>query len=56
VSLMIKSTALRYAELEATISRLHPYEVPEIIAIAVTAGLPAYLNWIDAETLKAMNA
>jgi periplasmic divalent cation tolerance protein len=28
----------------------HPYELPEIIAVSVTAGLPAYLDWIGRET------
>ncbi|HSB98445.1 MAG TPA: divalent cation tolerance protein CutA, partial [Burkholderiaceae bacterium] len=28
----------------------HPYELPEIIAVAVERGLPAYLEWVAAET------
>ncbi len=55
VSLMIKSTQARYAELEAAIVALHPYDVPEVIALPIVAGLPAYLNWIIAETGKEMN-
>lgn len=55
VSLMIKSTQARYAELEAAIVALHPYDVPEVIALPIAAGLPAYLNWIVAETGKEMN-
>jgi len=55
-SLLIKTTSVRYAELQAAIISMHPYEVPEIIAIPVTAGLPAYLNWIEAETEKVLNA
>ncbi|MFJ9452126.1 MULTISPECIES: divalent-cation tolerance protein CutA [unclassified Herbaspirillum] len=55
ISLMIKSTQARYAELEAAIVAAHPYDVPEIIALPITAGLPAYLNWIVAETGKEMN-
>ncbi|HSS28303.1 MAG TPA: divalent-cation tolerance protein CutA, partial [Usitatibacter sp.] len=42
---LVKTTRDRYAELEAAIRELHPYEVPEIIAWPVTAGLPAYLAW-----------
>ena len=56
VSLMIKSTSARHAEVEAAIKAMHPYEVPEIIAIPVTAGLPSYLHWIEAETIKALDA
>ncbi|GGC80581.1 divalent-cation tolerance protein CutA [Undibacterium terreum] len=49
-ALLIKSTQTRYAELQALIENLHPYEVPEIIAIPVAAGLPAYLQWVLKET------
>jgi len=36
----------RYAELEAALRERHPYEVPEILAVPVAAGLPAYLEWL----------
>ena len=42
---LIKTT--RYSDLEAAIRELHPYEVPEIIALPVVAGLPAYLKWLS---------
>ncbi|HEY1120285.1 MAG TPA: divalent-cation tolerance protein CutA [Haloferula sp.] len=41
---VIKTT--RYADLEVAIRELHPYEVPEIIALPVVAGLPGYLRWL----------
>ena len=50
VPLLIKTTAGRYDALEAVIRDLHPYDVPEIIALPVAAGLPAYLDWLAAET------
>lgn len=50
VSVLFKTTLMRYAELEAAIKRLHPYDVPEIIAFPITQGLPAYLKWIIDET------
>ena len=50
ILLLIKSTAANYAALEARIRELHPYEVPEIIALPITQGLPAYLNWLAVET------
>jgi periplasmic divalent cation tolerance protein len=56
VSLLIKTRAMRYAALEAAIRAQHPYEVPEILAIAVTDGLPAYLQWICDETMDEKNA
>ena len=45
--LLIKTTVERYPELEARITALHPYEIPEIVAIPISGGLSAYLNWID---------
>jgi len=51
VTLLIKTTRTAYPRLEKLISMAHPYELPEIIAVTVTAGLPAYLRWIDSETL-----
>lgn len=52
IPLLIKSSAIAYQALEARVRALHPYEVPEIVALPVTQGLPAYLNWVAAETLQ----
>jgi periplasmic divalent cation tolerance protein len=38
-----------YGAVEAAIRRLHPYEAPEILALAVVAGGKDYLAWIDAQ-------
>jgi len=48
--LLIKTAQDRYAELEASIRANHPYELPEIIAVSLTHGLPAYLQWVETET------
>jgi periplasmic divalent cation tolerance protein len=48
--LLVKTTAARYAALEAAIRAAHPYELPEIIAVPIERGLPAYLQWVDTET------
>jgi periplasmic divalent cation tolerance protein len=48
--MLIKTTAERYAELEIALRAGHPYELPEIIAVPVGKGLPAYLDWVAAET------
>ena len=48
--MLIKTTAERYAELENALRAGHPYELPEIIAVPVGKGLPAYLDWVAAET------
>lgn len=53
--LLIKSRADRYGELEKTILDLHPYELPEIIAVPIQTGLAPYLTWID-DTLENKNA
>lgn len=52
VPLLIKTTEAAYSALEAAIRRLHPYQVAEIVALPVTHGLPAYLNWVAEETIQ----
>ena len=47
---LIKTTAERYSALEAAIRAAHSYELPEIIAVPIERGLPAYLAWVAAET------
>lgn len=51
VPLLIKTTRTAYPRLEQLIRAAHPYELPEIIAVPVTAGLPAYLDWVSRETI-----
>jgi periplasmic divalent cation tolerance protein len=48
--LLIKTVQDRYTEVEATIRGNHPYELPEIIAVSINGGLPAYLQWVESET------
>jgi len=48
--MLIKTTAERYAALEKVLRAGHPYELPEIIAVPIERGLPAYLDWVAAET------
>jgi periplasmic divalent cation tolerance protein len=48
--MLIKTTRARYAELEQALRAGHPYELPEIIAVPIERGLPAYLDWVAAET------
>ena len=50
VPLLIKTTRSAYQRLEQLIREAHPYELPEIIAVSVAAGLPAYLDWVGSET------
>ncbi|MBF0155076.1 MAG: divalent-cation tolerance protein CutA [Magnetococcales bacterium] len=48
--LMIKSRQALYPRLQARLRELHPYQVPEILAVPVTAGLPEYLTWLARAT------
>jgi periplasmic divalent cation tolerance protein len=48
--LLIKTVQDRYPELELSIRANHPYELPEIIAVLINHGLPAYLQWVESET------
>lgn len=48
--LLIKTTTAAYAALESALHELHPYDLPEIIALPLHAGLPAYLQWVHDET------
>ena len=43
----LKTTVARLTELQARIRELHPYEVPEIIAVPILDGDAAYLSWIE---------
>ena len=49
---LLKSTGARLPELEQAFAELHPYQVPELLALPVEAGLDRYLGWIDAETAR----
>ena len=54
VPVLIKTRAARYAEVEAAIRALHPYELPEIVAVPVERGLEAYLQWVADETPRSI--
>lgn len=56
VPLLIKCTRNRYPAVEEMIRQLHPYTVPEIIALPVAAGFAPYLRWVDDETQPPMLA
>lgn len=45
--LIIKTHSAVFATLQDNIRRLHPYELPEVIAVPITDGLPEYLDWIS---------
>ena len=47
VLVIFKTMASNYPALEARVRALHPYEVPEVLAVRVAGGLPAYLRWVE---------
>ena len=48
--LLIKTRQAVYPLLEARIRELHPYQIPEIIALPIQTGSAAYLDWMAANT------
>src|SRR5262245_59537529 len=48
VLLLIKSNASAWGALEPRLSELHPYELPEIVAVPIVRGSTAYLGWLEA--------
>ena len=50
IQLLIKTTRTCLPALQARIVALHPYELPEVIAVEAAGGLPAYLDWVASQT------
>ena len=50
IPVAIKTRAACYAGVQAAIRARHPYELPEIVAVRIDKGLPAYLAWVAEET------
>ncbi len=55
VIVLLKTRASRVEALEMAFGELHPYRVPELLALPVSAGLHKYLEWIDDETSLALS-
>jgi periplasmic divalent cation tolerance protein len=57
IPLLVKTTRARYSALEAAVRAAHPYELPELIAVSITQGLTAYLDWLaDSVTIPVSHA
>lgn len=52
VMCVFKTRTPLFERLRNRIKELHPYEVPEVISVAVAGGLPEYLGWITGATVK----
>lgn len=50
VQLLIKTTADRLDALTARLQALHPYELPEVLAVESRGGLTPYLDWVAEQT------
>ena len=55
VIVILKTRRVRLDALELAFGELHPYKVPELLALPVSAGLHKYLEWIDDETSLALS-
>jgi periplasmic divalent cation tolerance protein len=55
VIVLMKTKTSRFEALEMAFAELHPYKVPELLALPVAAGLHKYLEWIDDETSLALS-
>jgi len=49
IPLQIKTCQDSYPKIEALILSMHPYELPDIITLSIRGGLPAYLQWVNAQ-------
>ena len=54
VVVILKTRSARLESLQTAFGELHPYKVPELLALPVSAGLPKYLDWISGETTLAL--
>ncbi|HWU34233.1 MAG TPA: divalent-cation tolerance protein CutA [Methylovorus sp.] len=50
IPLLIKTCSAQYTALQQAIVQQHPYELPEILCVPISTGLPAYLTWLNEET------
>ena len=51
IVVLLKTTEQKWTELLEEIDRVHPYDVPEVLALPIEAGSKDYLAWVKSETL-----
>ena len=54
IVVLLKTRSARLEALQVAFAELHPYKVPELLALPVTSGLEKYLGWINTETSLAL--
>ncbi len=52
VLVLLKTSAARWDALRSSVERLHPYQVPELLALPVTHGLEQYMSWLSHEVTE----
>ena len=52
VVVLLKTRRERWKDLQDAVRTLHPYKVPELLALAVSDGIPEYLDWVASETIQ----
>ena len=50
VLVLLKTQRARWSDLETAVKHRHPYDVPELVALPIEAGLDTYLSWVTHET------
>jgi periplasmic divalent cation tolerance protein len=50
VPVLIKTVKAHFTRVEQMVRQYHPYELPELIAVSISDGLKAYLDWLAVET------
>jgi periplasmic divalent cation tolerance protein len=55
VVVLLKTRSARLEAVEMAFEKLHPYTVPELLALPVTAGNAKYLGWLSAETVLSLS-
>ena len=53
--LLMKTRSEKYADLENALNKVHPYDVPEILALPILKGSTSYLAWLDGSVAEASN-
>ena len=54
VVLLLKTRSARLELIEAAFGEVHPYKLPELLALPVTGGLAKYIEWLNDETTLAL--
>ena len=54
--LLIRTTANRFEDIRVIVRRMHPYQMPSIVAVPIVDGDPGYLEWVTVGSTPTMTA